>query len=127
MYAICVTSTHQQVFWFDVSVDNVEAVKVFDGTGQIVEHAAGVSLCVSIGRGDGIEQISPLWTRHDGRVSIRRCHKSLVGVFCTSRTDSLANFHSSLPFFFSEKRLKTSFNHKTFLSAQQQQGGGGKS
>lgn len=30
-------------------------------------------------------------------------------------------------FFFSEKRLKTSFNHKTFLSAQQQQGGGGKS
>lgn len=29
--------------------------------------------------------------------------------------------------FFSEKRLKTSFNHKTFLSAQQQQGGGGKS
>lgn len=100
MYAICVTSTHQQVFWFDVSVDNVEAVKVFDGAGQIVEHAAGVSLCVSIGRGDGIEQISPLWTRHDGRVSIRRCHKSLVGVFCTSRTDSLANFHSCLPFFF---------------------------
>lgn len=107
-------------------MDNVEAVKVFDGTSQIVEHAAGVSLCVSIGRGDGIEQISPLWTRHDGRVSIRRCHKSLVGVFCTSRTDSLANFHSCLPFF-SEKRLKTSFNHKTFLSAQQQQGGGGKS
>lgn len=107
-------STHQQVFWFDVSVDNVEAVEVFDGAGQIVEHAAGVSLCVSIGRGDGIEQISPLWTRHDGRVSIRRCHKSLVGVFCPSRTDSLANFHSCLSFF-SEKRLKTSFNHKTFF------------
>lgn len=52
--------THQQVFWFDVSVHNVEAVEVFDGVGQIVEHATGVSLCVSVGRGDGIEQISPL-------------------------------------------------------------------
>lgn len=45
----------------------VEAVEVFDGVGQIVEHAAGVSLRVSVGRGDGIEQISPLWTNHSGR------------------------------------------------------------
>lgn len=60
--------THQQVFWFDVSVHNVEAVEVFDGIGQIVEHAAGVSLRVSVGRGDGIEQISPLWTNPDERV-----------------------------------------------------------
>lgn len=53
--------THQQVLGFDVSVHDVEAVEVFDGVGQIVEHAAGVSLCVSVGRGDGVEQISPLW------------------------------------------------------------------
>lgn len=64
----CRVRTHQQVFRFDVSVHNVEAVEVFDGVGQIVEHAAGISLCVSVGRGDGIEQISPLWTNHNGRV-----------------------------------------------------------
>lgn len=55
--------THQQVLWLDVSVHNVEAVEVFDGVGQIVEHAAGVPLCVSVGRGDGVEQISPLWRK----------------------------------------------------------------
>lgn len=47
---------------------NVEAVEVFDGVGQIVEHATGVSLCVSVGRSDGIEQISALWTNDDGWV-----------------------------------------------------------
>lgn len=39
---------------------NVEAVEVFDCVGQIVQHAASVSLGVSIGRGDRIEQIPPL-------------------------------------------------------------------
>lgn len=65
--------THQQVFWFDVSVHNVEAVEVFDGINQIVEHAAGVSLCVSVGRGDGIKQISPLWRQSP--VEWVKCHQ----------------------------------------------------
>lgn len=56
--------THQQVFWFDVSVHNVEAVEVFDGVGQIVEHPTGIPLRVSVGRGDGVEQISPLQMSH---------------------------------------------------------------
>lgn len=67
---------------------NVEAVEVFDGVGQIVEHAAGVSLCVSVGRGDGIEQISPLWTNRDGRTGCQyweQCRGSVFGVF-THRT-----------------------------------------
>lgn len=40
---------------------NVEAVEVFDGTGQVVQHATGVPLCVSVGRCDGVEKISSLW------------------------------------------------------------------
>lgn len=52
--------THQQVLWFDVSVHNVEAVEVFDSAGQIVQHAAGVPLRVSVGRRDGVEKISSL-------------------------------------------------------------------
>lgn len=59
--------THQQVFWFDVSVHNVEAVEVFDSTGQIVEHAAGVPLRVSVGRRDGVEKISSLWMNVTGQ------------------------------------------------------------
>lgn len=65
----CSARTHQQVLWFDVSVHNVEAVEVFDGAGQIVEHATGVSLRVPVGRGDGVEQISALWT--EGRTGGR--------------------------------------------------------
>lgn len=63
---LCLMWTHQQVFWFDVSVHNVEAVEVFDGIDQIVEHAAGVSLCVPGGTGDGVEKISPLWESQGG-------------------------------------------------------------
>lgn len=59
---------------------DVEAVEVFDGIGQIVEHAAGVSLCVSVGRGDGIEQISPLWTKCDKIDGWKQCHQSLFVV-----------------------------------------------
>lgn len=66
---VCTVWTHQQVFRFDVSVDNVEAVEVFDGIGQIVEHAAGVSLRVSVGRGDGVEQISALRASQDDYLS----------------------------------------------------------
>lgn len=58
--------SHQQVFWFDVPVHNVEAVQVLDGVGQVVEHAAGVPFRVSVGRGDGIEQIAPLWRNVEG-------------------------------------------------------------
>lgn len=52
--------THQQVFWFYVSVDNIETVQVLDGTCQIEQHTAGVSLCVLIGGGDCIKEIAPL-------------------------------------------------------------------
>lgn len=62
--------THQQVFWFDVSVHYVETVEVFDGVCQIVEHSTGVPLRVSVGRGDGVKQISPLWTKNDGSLSV---------------------------------------------------------
>lgn len=52
--------THQQVFWFYVSVDNIEAVQVLDGTGQVEEHAAGVSLCVFVRGDDCIKKIAAL-------------------------------------------------------------------
>lgn len=46
---------------------NVEAVEVFDGAGQVVQHTTGVPLRVSVGRCDGIEKISSLWTNMTGR------------------------------------------------------------
>ena len=42
-------STYQQVLWLDVSVDDVEAVEVPEGLGQVVDHAAGVPLRVLSG------------------------------------------------------------------------------
>lgn len=46
---------------------NVEAVEVFDSTGQVVQHATGVPLRVSVGRCDGIEKISSLWMNVKGQ------------------------------------------------------------
>lgn len=57
-------ATHQQVLGLDVSVHDVEAVKVFDGTDQVVQHATGVSLCVLVGGRDGVEKISTLIHKH---------------------------------------------------------------
>lgn len=54
------SDTHQQVLWLDVSVDDVEDVQVFDGTGQVEQHPTGISLCVLVGGRDGVEQISAL-------------------------------------------------------------------
>lgn len=54
--------THQQVFWFYVSVDNIETVQVLDGAGQVEEHAAGISLCVFVGGDDCIKEIAALET-----------------------------------------------------------------
>lgn len=54
------TQTHQQILWFDVSVNNVQTVKVLDGAGQVEQHTAGISLRVFIGGGDGVKEISPL-------------------------------------------------------------------
>lgn len=54
------TCTYQEVFWFYVSVDNIETVQVLDGTRQVEQHTAAVSLCVFVWRGDGIKEITPL-------------------------------------------------------------------
>ena len=68
---------HQQVLWFDVSVDNVQTVQVLDGVGQVVQHAAGVSLRVSVGGRDGVEKVAPLWTYRDRtRGALERQSKS---------------------------------------------------
>ena len=45
-FGISTDITDQQVLWFDVSVDDVEAVEVLYGTGQVEHHAGGVSLRV---------------------------------------------------------------------------------
>ena len=52
--------SYQQILWFDVTVDDVEAVQVFDGTGQVVQHPTGISLSVFVSGGDGIEEVSSL-------------------------------------------------------------------
>lgn len=53
-------SSYQQVLRLDVTVDDVQAVQVFDGTGQVVQHPAGVSLCVFASGSDGVEKVSTL-------------------------------------------------------------------
>lgn len=52
--------SYQQILWFDVTVDDVEAVQVFDGAGQVVQHPTGISLSVFVSGGDGIEEVSSL-------------------------------------------------------------------
>lgn len=51
---------YQQVLWFDVSVDDVDAVQVLQGSGEVVHHGSGVPLRVFCRGGDGIEQIASL-------------------------------------------------------------------
>lgn len=51
---------YQQVLRFDVSVDDVHAVQVLDGSGQVEHHGAGVTLAVLRGGGDGVEQVAAL-------------------------------------------------------------------
>lgn len=52
--------THQQVLRLDVPVDDVQAVQVLDGAGQVEEHAAGVPLCVLVGGSDGVKEVPSL-------------------------------------------------------------------
>lgn len=52
--------TYQQVFWFYVSVDNIETVQVLDGACKIEQHTAGVSLCIFVRGDDCIKEITPL-------------------------------------------------------------------
>lgn len=52
--------SYQQILWFDVTVDDVDAVQVFDGAGQVVQHPTGVSLSVFVSGSDGIEEVSSL-------------------------------------------------------------------
>lgn len=53
-------SSYQQVFWLDVTVDDVQAVQVFDGTCQVVQHPTGISLCIFASGSDGIKKVSTL-------------------------------------------------------------------
>lgn len=53
-------SPYQQVLRLDVTVDDVQAVQVFDGAGQVVQHPAGVPLGVFAGGSDGVEKVSTL-------------------------------------------------------------------
>lgn len=41
-------------------MDNIEAVQVLDGAGQVEEHAAGVSLCVFVRGDDCVKEIAAL-------------------------------------------------------------------
>lgn len=51
---------YQQVLRFDVSVDDVHAVQVLDGSRQVEHHGAGVALAVLSGGSDGVEQVAAL-------------------------------------------------------------------
>jgi len=38
--------TYEEIFGFDVSVHNVERVEIVNGAGDVVHHAAGITLRV---------------------------------------------------------------------------------
>lgn len=46
---------YQQVLWFNVSVDDVDAVQVLQSSSEIVHHERGIPLRVFSRGGDGIE------------------------------------------------------------------------
>ena len=94
---------------------NVEAVEVFDGVGQVVEHAAGVSLRVPVGRGDGIEQISTLRTNHNRRAGCQYEERfSLTGVCLVFSHSAPDRFTSK----FSPFLLRRDFSSKVDLVAK---------
>lgn len=53
-------SSYQQVLWLDVAVDDVQAMQVFDGAGQVVQHPTGISLRVFVSGSNGIKKVSAL-------------------------------------------------------------------
>lgn len=48
---------YQQVFGFDVLVDDVQVMEVFEGVQQVVDYVVGVFFCVFSGQGDVIKQV----------------------------------------------------------------------
>ena len=52
--------TYQNVLGLDVAVHDVEGVKMADGGGKVVQHATGVSLCVTTRTRNRIKQVSTL-------------------------------------------------------------------
>lgn len=60
--------THQQVFWFYVSVDDIQTVQVLDGACQIEEHAARIPLRIFVGGNDCIKEIASLERRKPVKV-----------------------------------------------------------
>lgn len=62
--------SHQQVLWLDVPVDDIQAVQVLDGAGQVEEHTAGVPLCVLVGGGDGIKEVPSLNKAESAKVRL---------------------------------------------------------
>lgn len=44
-------------------MNNAETVKVLDGTGQVEQHTAGITLCIFVGRRNGIKEIAALEKR----------------------------------------------------------------
>lgn len=52
--------SYQQVLRLDITVDDVQAMQVFDGTGQIVQHPTGISLSVFVRGSNGIKEVSSL-------------------------------------------------------------------
>lgn len=72
---------------------NIEAVEVFDGTGQIVQHATGIPLRVSVGRCDGIEKISSLWTNIKGQGRGVSVSVVVYGIDCfTSKPEQFLSY-----------------------------------
>lgn len=51
---------YQQIFRFNISVDDVHSVQISQRSGQVEQHGAGVSLGVFRRRRDGIKQITTL-------------------------------------------------------------------
>ncbi|KAI6078504.1 Neurobeachin isoform X2 [Aix galericulata] len=60
-----------EILRLDISVDNVQAVKIFDSTGQIVKHPTGIPLCVFVGGSNSIKQISSLEQNDHGMLYCR--------------------------------------------------------
>lgn len=69
--------THQQVLWLDVPVDDVQAVQVLDGAGQVEEHTAGVPLCVLVGGGDGVKEVPSLKKAEGAKVTLKVTRQTL--------------------------------------------------
>lgn len=64
--------SYQQVLGLDVTVDDVQAVQVFDSTGQVVQHPTGVSLSVFVCGSNGIKEVSTLRREQQAQQQMNR-------------------------------------------------------